>query len=161
MNLSDFMGPITNSSSLALKGGIGIRAMADLAEGVGRDGRKYRKAAKRYIQAWEKLATSKTDENGRKHLLLEYNKQDTWVLAYNLFADRCVCNLSVMSYAELHSGWLATIWFHARCTRCKTRDMLRKGENSVCHSTLGVRRRRQTGCFGQLLPRTIVPYQTC
>ena len=89
--MADFMGPITNSSSLALKGGIGVRAMADLAEGAGRDGSEYRKAAKRYIAAWQKLATSETEENGRQHLMLEYNKQDTWVLAYNLFADRCVC----------------------------------------------------------------------
>jgi hypothetical protein len=120
------MGPITNSSSLALKGGIGIYAMGELADLVGRDGTIYRTAGQEYIMKWRRFATSAShsrnavsDESNKKkkkrknkkdkdkkkkkkkkkkkqphrdpvpkHLLLSYDEQDTWMLAYNLYAEK-------------------------------------------------------------------------
>jgi hypothetical protein len=79
------MGPAANQSSLALKGGIGIRAMAEIARLTNHDGTLFENAAKMYIEAWEKLATSKSRT---KHLVLSYGKDASWMLAYNLYAEQ-------------------------------------------------------------------------
>lgn len=79
------MGPSVNQSSLALKGGIGIRAMADIAKLAGKDGSIYKKAAKLYLDAWERLASAgKTHQ----HLVQSYGDAESWMLAYNLFAEQ-------------------------------------------------------------------------
>jgi hypothetical protein len=83
--LADFMGPAANQSSLALKGGIGIQAMAEIARLVGESGDRYANAAKLYITAWEKLATSR---NHDRHLMLSYGNESSWMTAYNLYAEQ-------------------------------------------------------------------------
>lgn len=94
---TDFMGPIANSSSLALKGGIGIYAMGEIADLAGRNGTSYRNIARRYIAAWRKLATaSSTTKSGKhsnarpkaKHLMLSYHQPESSMLAYNLYAEK-------------------------------------------------------------------------
>lgn len=82
---ADFMGPAVNQSSLALKGGIGIRAMAEIARLVDRNGTVFETAANLYFSAWEKLATSRKRS---KHLVLSYEKGSSWMLAYNLYAEQ-------------------------------------------------------------------------
>ena len=82
------MGPIANSSSLALKGGIAIYAMGEIADLTGHNGRRYRTAATKYIAAWRKLAMSKPSNNAQTRLLLNYHHQDSWMLAYNLYAEK-------------------------------------------------------------------------
>lgn len=79
------MGPALNQSSLALKGGIGIRAMAEIAKLVGRDGEIYEKASALYLDAWEQLSTSRKKIN---HLVLSYGNETSWMLAYNLYAEQ-------------------------------------------------------------------------
>lgn len=79
------MGPAGNRSSLALKGGIGIHAMAEISNLVGRDGSVFRQAAQLYMQAWEKLSTSTSID---KHLVFSYGHDSSWMLAYNLYAEQ-------------------------------------------------------------------------
>ncbi|CAD6578683.1 MAG: hypothetical protein CYPHOPRED_000653 [Cyphobasidiales sp. Tagirdzhanova-0007] len=88
LTTDDFMGPITNSSSLALKGGIAIYAMGGIADLTGHDGERYRKTASKYITAWRKLATSKESRKSQRHLLLNYYHESSWMLAYNLYAEK-------------------------------------------------------------------------
>ncbi|KAK9895539.1 DUF1793-domain-containing protein [Cystobasidium minutum MCA 4210] len=85
LSTDDFMGPAVNQSSLALKGGIGIRAMAEIARLVDRNGTVFETAANLYFSAWEKLATSRKRS---KHLVLSYEKGSSWMLAYNLYAEQ-------------------------------------------------------------------------
>jgi len=79
------MGPAANQSSLALKGGIGIRAMAEIARLVNKDGDLFEKASKLYLEGWEKLSTSKSRD---KHLLFSYGDTSSWMLGYNLYAEQ-------------------------------------------------------------------------
>ncbi|KAK7045353.1 hypothetical protein VNI00_007602 [Paramarasmius palmivorus] len=74
----------TNLTNLALKGIIGVRAMAEISHtlGKGDDASKYQSQASQWIEQWEKSASL----NG--HLVSSYNAGGSWGMIYNLFADK-------------------------------------------------------------------------
>ncbi|NUS55856.1 MAG: DUF5127 domain-containing protein, partial [Streptomycetaceae bacterium] len=82
----DFTGFIARSSNLALKGIIGIGAMALIARAAGHsdDATRYSTTAHKYVGEWVKHSK---DPSGQ-HLMLAYGKPGTWSLKYNGFADR-------------------------------------------------------------------------
>ncbi|KAK7045354.1 hypothetical protein VNI00_007603 [Paramarasmius palmivorus] len=75
-----------NLTNLALKGIIGVRAMADISYtlGKGDDAAKYQTQASRWIEQWKAMARDGSDG----HLLSAYNLSGSWGMIYNLFADK-------------------------------------------------------------------------
>jgi hypothetical protein len=83
----DFTGFIAHSSNLALKGILGIGAMAQLSTAVGQttDATNYMTTAKSYITQW----STKSQDSTSSHLKLAYDGDDTtWSLKYNSYPDR-------------------------------------------------------------------------
>ncbi|EIW62884.1 DUF1793-domain-containing protein [Trametes versicolor FP-101664 SS1] len=75
-----------NMTNLAIKGIIGVKAMAQISHAVGNDadGQQYDSHAAALVGQWQSLALS----SDQKHLLRVYNDQTSWALMYNLYADR-------------------------------------------------------------------------
>jgi Domain of unknown function (DUF1793) len=89
VSTDDFAGWLANQTNLALKGIIGIRAMADLADIAGNDAdaKYYRNISKTYISKWEEFAVSRDGT----HPKLSYTWYGSWTTIYNLFADSVLC----------------------------------------------------------------------
>lgn len=85
----DFAGWLANQTNLALKGIIGIRAMADLSAIVGNDAeaKEYKRIAEDYIDQWQGFGISKDGT----HAKLSYTWQGSWTTLYNLYADALLC----------------------------------------------------------------------
>ncbi|EMD37588.1 hypothetical protein CERSUDRAFT_114227 [Gelatoporia subvermispora B] len=75
-----------NSTNLAIKGIIGIKAMAEMSSAMGDDddAQFFDQQAAALVGTWESLALSAAQD----HLLLAYGDEASWALAYNLYADR-------------------------------------------------------------------------
>ncbi|KZT10664.1 uncharacterized protein LAESUDRAFT_643335, partial [Laetiporus sulphureus 93-53] len=78
--------PTANMTNLAIKGIIGIRAMAEISQayGNGDDEQHYASTASAYASTWQSLALSSDDDN----FLFSYGDTGSWALMYNLYADR-------------------------------------------------------------------------
>jgi hypothetical protein len=103
----DFTGFIAHSVNLALKGIIGIGAMAQLATMAGQtaDATHYRSTAKSYIGQWE----TKALDTAGDHLKLAYDQDSTWSLKYNGYADRLLkTGLVPASVANIEASWYQT-----------------------------------------------------
>ncbi|EPT04923.1 hypothetical protein FOMPIDRAFT_1057715 [Fomitopsis schrenkii] len=76
-----------NMTNLAIKGIIAIRAMAEISSALGKhdDAQSYATNASSFYDAWEQLALPTDQEQG---LMFAYDDPSSWVLAYNLYADR-------------------------------------------------------------------------
>lgn len=85
----DFAGWLANQTNLALKGIVGIRAMADLAALVGNDqeAKEYKRIAEDYIDKWQGYGISRDGT----HAKLSYTWQGSWTTIYNLYADALLC----------------------------------------------------------------------
>ncbi|KAK4138756.1 DUF1793-domain-containing protein [Trichocladium antarcticum] len=85
----DFAGWLANQTNLALKGIIGIRAMAEIAGIVGEteDARHYREVAAGYIERWQDYGISRDGT----HAKLAYTWYGSWTTLYNLYADSLLC----------------------------------------------------------------------
>ncbi|HEY1699881.1 MAG TPA: DUF5127 domain-containing protein [Trebonia sp.] len=85
----DFAGSIAHSVNLALKGIIGVAAMATIAQVAGNatDASSYKASAAQFIAYW----TAHSQDPSAAHLDLTYNGDDggdgTWGTTYNGFAD--------------------------------------------------------------------------
>ncbi|TNY20467.1 glutaminase GtaA [Rhodotorula diobovata] len=90
LSTDDFAGTLANQTNLAMKAIVGIGAMAELANGIGRwtDWVHYRSVAKAYAAEWTKMAM--TDAGGVRHAKLAYQDEDSWGTLYNLFGDRAL-----------------------------------------------------------------------
>lgn len=91
ISTDDFAGSLVNQTNLAIKGIIGIQAMAQIAEVTGNDadGQNFTNIAKDYVTRWMDLAIAETSANfTRPHTILSYGNNDTYGLLYNLYADR-------------------------------------------------------------------------
>jgi hypothetical protein len=103
----DFTGFINHSVNLALKGIVGVGAMAILADFAGNsaDHASYLTQAKTLAGQW---ATKAQDASG-KHLLLEYDKPGSWSLKYNALYDR-ILGLHLVSPEILNqeAAWYAS-----------------------------------------------------
>lgn len=88
ISTDDFAGALPNQTNLALKGIIGIEAMAVIANLTGNTttGANYTNIAHSYIDQWQNLGVA--HDASPPHTTLAYGANDTHGLLYNLYADR-------------------------------------------------------------------------
>lgn len=89
LSTDDFAGRLENQTNLAVKGIIGIRAMAELSAFMGedQDAKQYRLIADSYMPQWKEYALSRDGT----HTKLAYNWQGSWGSLYNAYADSLLC----------------------------------------------------------------------
>ncbi|KAI1434171.1 glutaminase GtaA [Xylaria sp. CBS 124048] len=87
ISTDDFAGSLANQTNLALKGIIGLRAMADIAEMTGHqdDSSMYMNISTSYIQQWQGFSLN-TNANP-PHATLSYGDANSHGLLYNLFSN--------------------------------------------------------------------------
>ena len=91
ISTDDFAGSLANQTNLAIKGIIGIEAMAQIANRTGHveDGRNFTNISHAYVNEWMNLAIAQTSNNfSNPHTTLSYGFNDTYGLLYNLFGDK-------------------------------------------------------------------------
>jgi len=88
ISTDDFAGSLANQTNLALKGIIGIEAMAVIANLTGNiaDGTNYTNIAHSYINQWQTLGVAQ--DATPPHTTLGYGLNDTHGLLYNLYGDK-------------------------------------------------------------------------
>ncbi|THH15082.1 hypothetical protein EUX98_g9519, partial [Antrodiella citrinella] len=74
-----------NMTNLAVKGIIGVRAMAEISQALGKtdDATTFANAASTLVSSWQSLALSQDS----LHVLAVYGNEQSWTLPYNLYAD--------------------------------------------------------------------------
>ncbi|KAI0335016.1 DUF1793-domain-containing protein [Cubamyces sp. BRFM 1775] len=74
-----------NMTNLAIKGIIGVKAMAEISRALGQDldAQQYDSHAAALVGSWQSLATS----SDQQHILGIYGNQNSWALMYNIYAD--------------------------------------------------------------------------
>ena len=89
LSTDDFAGWLALQTNLALKGIIGIKAMAGLAEitGYDEDVKFYNNVSKVYIEKWEEYGISRD----KTHAKVSYDWYGSWTTTYNLYADSLLC----------------------------------------------------------------------
>ncbi|KAN0074794.1 protein of unknown function (DUF1793) domain containing protein [Elaphomyces granulatus] len=106
----DFAGPLANQTNLALKGMIGIGAMAVISNLTGntQEAQNYTSIANKYISQWLTLGIASNDKP--PHTTLAYGQSNTHGLLYNLFADAELgLNLVPQSVYDMQSNFYPTI----------------------------------------------------
>ncbi|KAH3912897.1 hypothetical protein HBH56_108920 [Parastagonospora nodorum] len=95
LSTDDFAGHMVNQTNLALKGIVGLGAMARMSSLVNEsfDAQKYASIAKDYITRWSMLALDTSTD--LHHTTLNYGNVSTYSLLYNLYNDRLL-NLSLV-----------------------------------------------------------------
>ena len=110
ISTDDFAGSLANQTDLALKGMIGIEAMAVIANLTGNaaDGANYTNIAHSYISQWQNLGVA--HDATPPHTTLNYGANDTHGLLYNLYSDReLALNLVPQSIYDMQSAFYPTI----------------------------------------------------
>jgi len=89
LSTDDFAGWLALQTNLALKGIIGIKAMAGLAELTENheDVKVYNNISKVYIEKWEEYGISRD----KTHAKVAYDWYGSWTTTYNLYADSLLC----------------------------------------------------------------------
>ena len=89
LSTDDFAGWLALQTNLALKGIIGIKAMAGLAEIVehSHDVKTYNNISETYITKWQEYGISRD----KTHAKLAYDWYGSWTTTYNLYADSLLC----------------------------------------------------------------------
>ncbi|EXJ85459.1 hypothetical protein A1O1_05823 [Capronia coronata CBS 617.96] len=89
LSTDDFAGWLALQTNLALKGIIGIKAMAGLAALVNNaeDVKIYNNISEEFIAKWEDYGISRD----KTHAKLAYDWYGSWTTTYNLFADSLLC----------------------------------------------------------------------
>ena len=87
LSTDDFAGKLVNQTNLALKGIIGIKAMAMIADNLNRpnDRDLYNSYAQNYIQLWQSYGIA--HGSNPPHTSLNYGNDNTHGLLYNLWSD--------------------------------------------------------------------------
>ncbi|KAJ4362334.1 hypothetical protein N0V83_010427 [Neocucurbitaria cava] len=110
LSTDDFAGHLVNQTNLALKGIIGIEAMARMSKIIGEtaDADNYTSIAHDYITKWEALGINKAADP--QHSILNYNNDSTHGLLYNLYNDRLL-NLSLVPQEvyDIQSNFYPTV----------------------------------------------------
>ncbi|TVY42939.1 Glutaminase A [Lachnellula subtilissima] len=110
LSTDDFQGSLTNQTNLALKGIIGIEAMAVIAKLTGNnaDATSFSNTAHDYIKKWQDMAVV-TDANP-PHTNLAYHDNNSHGLLYNLYADKLLgLNLVPNSIYDMQSTFYPTV----------------------------------------------------
>ena len=89
LSTDDFAGWLALQTNLALKGIIGIKAMAGLSAITGshEDVKYYNNVSKVYIEKWEEYGISRD----KTHAKVSYDWYGSWTTTYNLYADSLLC----------------------------------------------------------------------
>jgi hypothetical protein len=87
LSTDDFAGRLQNQTNLALKGIIGIKAMALLSDYIGNATEKnhYDGYAKNFIRLWQDYGTTKSKST--PHTTLNYGDENSHGLLYNIWSD--------------------------------------------------------------------------
>ncbi|KAH9853554.1 DUF1793-domain-containing protein [Lenzites betulinus] len=107
ISTDDFAGSLANQTNLAIKGIVGIKAMAEIASLVGDTARSsnYSYIAASYVEQWQQFATA-TDGT---HLTLSYGDSSSWGLSYNMFADKLLgTNVFPASVYTMQTDWYSS-----------------------------------------------------
>ncbi|KAI0677168.1 DUF1793-domain-containing protein [Trametes maxima] len=107
ISTDDFAGSLANQTNLAIKGIVGIKAMAEIAALVGDSARaqNYSTIAASYVSQWQQFATAADGS----HLTLSYGDNDSWGLAYNLLADKLLgTNIFPASVFTTQTNWYSS-----------------------------------------------------
>ncbi|KAF3905677.1 hypothetical protein ABW21_db0209020 [Orbilia brochopaga] len=114
LSTDDFAGRLANQTNLALKGILGIKAMAELASVVGntKDEKYFSDVANKYIKTWHSLALTRDGS----HTKLAYHWQGSWGTLYNLYADSLLCYRRGLSsplsqYSSINTNRHARSWY--------------------------------------------------
>ena len=110
ISTDDFAGALANQTNLALKGIIGIEAMAVIANLTGNTttADKYSSTAHDYITEWQTLGIAMDADP--PHTTLAYGMNDTHGLLYNLYGDKELSlNLVPQSVYDMQSAFYPTI----------------------------------------------------
>lgn len=89
LSTDDFAGRLENQTNLAMKGLVGIRAMAGLSEAMGYkdDHKRYTKISDDYLPKFLDYAISRDGT----HTKLAYHWQGSWGSLYNQYGDALLC----------------------------------------------------------------------
>lgn len=112
ISTDDFAGSLANQTNLALKGIIGIEAMAMIANLTGHteDAQNFTSIAHTYINRWQQLGIAQGTNGSLSHATLAYNMPNTHGLLYNLYADTWVgTNLVPRSVYKMQSAFYPSI----------------------------------------------------
>jgi hypothetical protein len=112
ISTDDFAGSLANQTNLALKGIIGIEAMATISHLTGHaaDAKNFTSIAHNYIEQWQKLGIAQGTNGSLPHTTLAYGMQKTHGLLYNLYADAWVhTNIVPHSVYKMQSSFYPTI----------------------------------------------------
>ncbi|RDW75997.1 glutaminase GtaA [Coleophoma crateriformis] len=110
ISTDDFAGSLANQTNLALKGIIGIEAMATIANLTGNtaDAQNYTSIAHSYITQWQDLAINQNAT--QPHTTLAYGMDNTHGLLYNLYGDTELgLNLVPQSVYDMQSAFYPTV----------------------------------------------------
>ena len=110
ISTDDFAGSLANQTNLALKGIIGIEAMAVIANLTGKTdtAENYTRIAHDYISEWQTLGMAANADP--PHITLAYGMDETHGLLYNLYGDRELSlNLVPQSVYDIQSNFYPTI----------------------------------------------------
>ncbi|EIM81332.1 DUF1793-domain-containing protein [Stereum hirsutum FP-91666 SS1] len=108
ISTDDFAGSLANQTNLAIKGIIGIQAMANIWSQLGDSATSanYSSIASSYVTQWQTLATATSGD----HLTLSYGDDSSWGLSYNLFGDKLLgLNLFPQSVYDMQAAWYPTV----------------------------------------------------
>ncbi|RAH45891.1 glutaminase GtaA [Aspergillus brunneoviolaceus CBS 621.78] len=110
ISTDDFAGSLANQTNLALKGIIGIEAMATISKQTAHssDASNYTTISHRYIRQWEKIGIAHNAHPA--HTTLSYGANNSHGLLYNLYADRELgLDLVPKSVYEMQSAFYPTV----------------------------------------------------
>ena len=106
ISTDDFAGALVNQTNLAVKGIIGIQAMAAIANLTGNtaDGANFSTIAGSYIEQWQTIATAA--DATPPHTTLNYGDNSSYSLLYNIYADKELSlNLIPQSVYDMQSAF--------------------------------------------------------
>lgn len=110
ISTDDFAGPLENQTNLALKGMIGIQAMASIANLTGDTvtGANYTNIARSYIDKWQTLGIA--HDANPPHTTLSYGVNNTHGLLYNIYCDKLLAtDLVPQEIYDMQSEFYPTV----------------------------------------------------
>jgi hypothetical protein len=110
ISTDDFAGSLVNQTNLALKGIIGIEAMARIASVTGNSAQalNYTKISHAYMEQWQTLGIA--HDATPPHATLSYGRNETHGLLYNVYADAMLgLELVPQSVYDMQSAFYPTV----------------------------------------------------
>lgn len=110
ISTDDFAGSLANQTNLAIKGIIGIRAMAQIAKLTNNmnDYNNFTNISSTYLKKWQTLGINSAARP--PHSTLSYGMNDTYGLLYNIYADKLLkLNFIPQSIFDMQSKFYPTV----------------------------------------------------